>query len=96
LDPTGPETHHGPFEDLDSFAGAFDDAGRNSDGVARAELRKVCPDLFLGDLFEHAHDRSLLFVKRRVSARFLVTASSQAAMKTRENGRLRGRRRRIA
>ena len=34
--------------------------------------------------------------ERRVSARFLVTARSQAAMKTRVKGRLRGRRRRIA
>jgi hypothetical protein len=65
LDATTAEAHDGAFEDLDALARAFDDSGRNLDRVTRRELGDVGPDLFLGYLFEHVHDRSLLFVKRR-------------------------------
>ena len=63
--PPDAQAHDGAFEDLDALACTLDDSGRNLDRVTRRELGDVCPDLFLGDLFEHVHDRSLLFVKRR-------------------------------
>ena len=83
--PPAAQAHDGALEDLDALAGAFDDAGGDADGVARAEFRKIGPDLVLGDLFEHVHDRSLLFVKRRGCARWLMMARSPAAMKAHWN-----------
>src|ERR1035437_6002243 len=62
------KAHDRACEDLDAFACSFDDTSRDLDRVARGELGNVGPDLFLADLFEQVHDRSLLFLRRRDGA----------------------------
>src|SRR3990170_3427127 len=54
-DPTSPETHDRPLEDLDALLAALDDASEDADGVTAGEDRKVGSEMVGDDLVEHVH-----------------------------------------